>query len=262
MYEDSSEAIVVQPNSRKAIAEQFRAIRTNLQYVQGKKKEGQGFVTLFTSSMSGEGKSFVASNIAAALAISGKKTILLELDLRKPKVSKYLNLNNKIGLSNYLIGKAKLDEIIQESGLNSNLKVIGSGPIPPNPSELLIGDEIESILHYLRENFDEIIIDTPPIGLVTDAQILARMADVSIYIVRHGVTFKRQIENLESLYRSGKFPKLNIIFNGIQLGGSYGYGYGYGNGYGYGYGYGYYSDDVKHNKSTLKTLFKNFFKRF
>lgn len=254
VYEASGEAIVVHSHSRKAIAEQFRAIRTNLQYVQGKRDGKQGFVTLFTSSMSGEGKSFVASNIAAAMSISGRRTVLLELDLRKPKVSKYLKLDNKLGLSNYLIGKATKEAIIQSSGVNDNFSVIGSGPIPPNPSELLINKEIEELISYLRDHFDEIIIDSPPIGLVTDAQILARLADSTIYLVRHGVTFKQQIEQLDLLYRSKKFPKLNIIFNGVTLGGRYGYGYGY--------GYGYYSDDAEHDASPLKNMFKDFFKRF
>lgn len=254
LFEEGTEAIVVQANSRKAIAEQFRAIRTNMAFLHGKGTPGQGKVTLFTSSMSGEGKSFVASNIAAAHAIAGKKTILLELDLRKPKVSKYLNLNNRTGLSNYLIGKATIADIIQPTQVDPNFYVIGSGPIPPNPSELLIQAEMEELLTYLRANFDEIVIDTPPIGLVTDAQILARLADATIYLVRHGVTFKQQISNLEDLYQQHKFPKLNVILNGIKLGGSYGYGYGY--------GYGYYSDDHTRKKTSVKQMGKNFFSRF
>lgn len=252
MYDDDSEAIVVQANSRKAIAEQFRAIRTNMQFLQGKSIPGKGRVMLITSSMSGEGKSFVSTNIAAALAISGKKTVLLELDLRKPKVSKYLDLNNKTGLSNYLIGKAQISDIIFPTEVNPNLYVIGSGPVPPNPSELLVQTEIEVLLDYLKSSFDEILIDTPPIGLVTDAQILARLADATIYLVRQNVTFKNQIESLEQLYRQKKFPKLNVILNGIKLGGSYGYGYGY----------GYYSDDIKNNRSGFATLIKDILKRF
>ena len=254
LYEEGSEAIVVQANSRKAIAEQFRAVRTNMQFLHGKNIAGKGKITLFTSSMSGEGKSFVASNIAAALAISGKKTVLLELDLRKPKVSKYLDLGNKVGLSNYLIGKAEIKDIIQQTKVNENFFVIGSGPIPPNPSELLVQQEIEVLLEYLKANYDEILIDTPPIGLVTDAQILARLADATIYLVRQNVTFKQQVKNLDELFKNKKFPKLNVILNGVKLGGSYGYGYGY--------GYGYYSDDIKKSKRTPKTVAKNIFKRF
>jgi tyrosine-protein kinase Etk/Wzc len=138
--------------------------------------------------MSGEGKSFVAANMAAALAISGRKTIILELDLRKPKISKYLKLTNKADLSNYLIGKADVNEIITDSGVNENLFIIGSGPIPPNPSELLIQNGIEELVNYLRSNFDEIIIDMPPIGLVTDVQVLVRLADATIYLLRQGQT--------------------------------------------------------------------------
>ena len=252
MYNEGSEAIVVNATSRTAIAEQFRVIRTNMQFLHGKHEVGRGKVTLLTSSMSGEGKSFVTSNIGVALAISGKKTVLLELDLRKPKVSQYLELVNKTGLSNYLIGKAEIKDIIQLSGLHSNFFVVGSGPIPPNPSELLIHDEIETLIEYLRANFDEILIDTPPVGLVTDAQILARLADATTYVVRQDVTFKHQIKNLNDLYVNQKFPKLNVILNGIKLGTSYGYGYGY----------GYYSDDHKNDKTTFKTILKNISKRF
>lgn len=254
VYEEGTNPIVVSADSRKAIAEQFRSIRTNLQFVHGKQVEGLGRVTLFTSSVSGEGKSFVASNLGAALAISGRKTILLELDLRKPKITKYLKLTVRTGLSNYLIGKAGLEEIIQDSGVHANLKVIGSGPIPPNPSELLIQQEMDDLVSYLRKHFDEIVIDAPPIGLVTDAQILARLADSTIYIVRHGVTLKSNVNQFNVLYKQNKFPKFNLVFNGVQLGGSYGYGYGY--------GYGYYSDDVKESKLSLKAMLKDFFKRF
>lgn len=254
VYEEGTDPIVVNADSRKAIAEQFRSIRTNLQFIQGKKAEGLGRVTLFTSSVSGEGKSFVASNLGAALAISGRKTVLLELDLRKPKITKYLKLSAKAGLSNYLIGKANYQEILQDSGVHANLKVIGSGPIPPNPSELLIQHEMDELITYLRKHFDEIVIDAPPIGLVTDAQILARLADATIYIIRHGVTLKSNVMQFDALYRQNKFPKFNLVLNGVQLGGSYGYGYGY--------GYGYYSDDAKDSKVNLKAILKDFFKRF
>ena len=259
LYEEDSPNIVVNSNSRSAVAEQFRSIRTNLQYIHGKQEAGLGKVTLFTSSMSGEGKSFVASNLAVALAISGRKTVLLELDLRKPKISKYLNLNNNTGFSHYLIGKAGHQDIIQPSGIHENLLVICSGPIPPNPSELLLENSVEALIAFLRINFDEIIIDTPPIGLVTDAQILSRIADASVYIVRHGYTEIEQLNQVAQLYDKGIFPKLNIILNGIQLQGSYGYGY---SGYGYGYGYGYYSSDKPTEKKMSFEFLKSLFKRF
>jgi len=255
IYDEDFNPLEIQTHSRKAIAEQIRAIRTNLQFVHAKQSGGR--VTLFTSSISGEGKSFVASNIGAALALSGRKTVILELDMRKPKISKYLLLTNKIGLSNYLIGKVGIEDIILPSGLNPNLFVVSSGPIPPNPSELLIQDDIEVLIDYLRKNFDEILIDTPPIGLVTDAQILSRITDATIYIVRHGVTLKKHIEQIDELYQLGNFPKLNIILNGIQLQGTYGYGYVYE----YSQDYGYYSDSTD-KKRSLKSLIKNLFKRF
>lgn len=251
-FNDNDGTIVVDAKSRTAIAEQFRSIRTNMQFLHGRSDDKKGKVTLLTSSMSGEGKSFVTSNLATAMAISGKKTVLLELDLRKPKVSKYLSLVNKTGLSNYLIGKAEIEQIIQPSGVHSNFFVIGSGPIPPNPAELLIHKEIEILIEYLKSHFDEIFIDTPPIGLVTDAQILARLADSTLYLVRQDVTFKDQVKNLEILYRSKKFPKINVIFNGIKAGGKFGYGYGNG------YGYGYYSDDIKAKEFRLKDILKRF----
>lgn len=247
-FNENSGTIVVDATSRTAISEQFRSIRTNMQFLHGKNDSGLGKVTLLTSSMSGEGKSFVTSNLATAMAISGKKTVLLELDLRKPKVSKYLNLANKKGLSNYLIGKAEISEIIQPSNIHPNFFVLGSGPIPPNPSELLVHSEIDILIEYLKRNFDEIFIDTPPIGLVTDAQILARLADSTLYLVRQGVTFKDQVRNLDLLYKSKKFPKINLLLNGVKLDGKYGYGYGY--------GYGYYSDDEGKKKFGISRLYR------
>lgn len=247
---ESNEPIVVFENSRNAISEQFRSIRTNLDYLHGKPIAGKGRVTLFTSAMSGEGKTFVASNVAAALAVTGKKTVLIELDLRKPKISKYLHLANDKGLSNYLIGKSEIKDILQPSQFNKNLVIIGSGPLPPNPSELLIQEEMDLLINFLRVNFDEIVIDTPPIGLVADAQILSRLVDVSIYIIRQNVTYKDQVKNLDKLFISKKFPKLNVILNGVDTSG------------GYGYGYGYYSDDFSKQKMGIRTILKRIKARF
>ncbi len=266
MYQEGADAIVLDNNSRNAIAEQFRSIRTNLQYIFG--RDNGSRVTLFTSSMSGEGKSFISSNVAAALAMAGRKTVILELDLRKPKISKYLKLKNKTGLSNYFIGQINKEEIVQASGVHENLKVISSGPIPPNPAELLEQKGMDELIAWLKTQFDEIIIDTPPIGLVTDALILARLADTSIYVVRHGVTLKSQILAIEELHKAKKFPKLSLIHNGIKLTGRYGYGYGYGGtyayGYGSGYGYGYYDKPSPTKKKGIQIhpVLADFLKRF
>lgn len=249
MNEDGS-SIVVDSSSRKAIAEQFRFIRTNLQFLAKNQELGKGNVILLTSSMSGEGKSFVANNLSATFAVSGKKTVLLEMDLRKPKVSKYLSLSNKIGLSNYLIGQAKIEEIISPSKVHPNFFVIGSGPVPPNPSELLIKPEIDVLIEYLKGEFDQIIIDTPPIGLVTDAQILARYAELSLYLVRQNVTYKEQVRKLDQLYKTKKFPSLNVIFNGVKPTGTNSYGYGY------------YSDDFTDTSYSFKKVLQDIAKRF
>ncbi|WP_256013232.1 GumC family protein [Desertivirga xinjiangensis] len=243
--QEANELITV--NNRSAMAEQLRSMRINLQYLGGRKgKESKGVVTLLTSSMSGEGKSFVACNLAAVHAISGKKTVILELDLRKPKVSRYLNLKSNIGLSNYLIGKAEIEKIIQPLDGYTNISVIGSGPLPPNPSELLAGEEMEVLINYLKEHYDEIIIDTPPIGLVIDAQILARFADITLFLVRQGITFKSQLSKISELQQEQKFPKMNVVLNGVKLGENY--------------GYGYYTSDA-HKGNMLISFFRVFKKR-
>jgi capsular exopolysaccharide synthesis family protein len=247
LFSEDSTPIVIDQNNRNAIAEQFRSIRTNMQFLHGRRITGKGTVTLFTSSISGEGKSFVSTNLAAALAISGRKTVLLELDLRKPKISKSLNLPNSYGLSNFLIAQVEKSQIIRDSGIHPNLYIISSGPVPPNPSELLVQEEMDKLITSLRNDFDEIIIDSPPIGLVTDAQILGRLADATIYMVRQGVTFKERVKSLEHLFKYNKLPKLNVILNGVTGSGSYGYGYGY----------GYYSDEVK-KSLTFRSIIKRF----
>jgi capsular exopolysaccharide synthesis family protein len=241
---------LITANSRSIVAEQIRSLRTNLQYLRSRKaQEGGGRVTLLTSSMSAEGKSFIACNLAVIHAFSHKKTVLLELDLRKPKISRYLNLGPHTGLSNYLIGEVDIAGIIQPLANYPKLSVIGSGPVPPNPSELLAGDDMDELMAYLKANYDEIIIDTPPAGLVTDAQLLGRFADVTLFLVRQGVTFKSQVENINELQKQERFPKLNIILNGVKIGG------------GYGYGYGYYASGPENNTFKFSRLIRSVFAR-
>ncbi|HEY8919690.1 MAG TPA: polysaccharide biosynthesis tyrosine autokinase, partial [Chitinophaga sp.] len=198
------ERVVVEKESRSPVAEQFRAMRTNLQFILSGKKEK---VILLTSSMSGEGKSFVATNLAAVLALSGKSVVLMEMDLRKPKISQMLGLPNQLGFSTYAIGKVSLDELIKPSGIHDNFWLIPSGPIPPNPVELLLLERTEQLFAELKEQFDYVIIDTAPIGLVTDAQILGRFADATLYLVRQGYTFKQQVQLIKELYQQRKLPK-------------------------------------------------------
>ena len=229
-------SIAVTRNSRTIISEQFRALRTNLQYVLINKNDK---VLMITSSMSGEGKSFIAVNMSVTLAMSGKKVILLELDLRKPKISKTINIDNSVGFTNYAIGKADYKDIITPSGIDPNLFILSSGPVPPNPSELILLKRTEELFQRLREDFDYVIIDTSPVGLVTDAQLLNTYADTTLYILRQGHTYKQQLNIPNELYNSGKITRMGFIVNDVIANRGFAYGYGYDEGYGYGYGYGY-----------------------
>lgn len=230
------EKIVVDAQSRSIIAEQFRSLRSNLQFMIGSK----GKVIMITSSMSNEGKSFISLNLSSVLAISGKKVLLLEFDLRKPKASKYLGLDNTIGFSNYVISDhLKLKDIIKPSGIHGNWFILNSGSIPPNPAELLMSDRVGQLIHEARQQFDYIVIDTPPIGLVADAQTLSSFADAILYIVRQKNTFKYQLQLIEELRLNKKLNNIGVVMNDVKRGSSYGYGYGYRYGYGYGYGYDY-----------------------
>jgi capsular exopolysaccharide synthesis family protein len=186
---------------------------------------------LITSSISGEGKSFIATNLGISLALMGKKVIMIELDLRKPKLSSQFNISHNIGISNYLIGKAESKEIIKSAGFE-NLSIIPSGPIPPNPSELISNGRLQELLVYLETRFDYIFIDTAPINPVTDAFILSPFADVTLFVIRHDYTPKMFIQKLGQQLANGSLKNPAIVFNGIKGKGiekyrSYGYGYGY-----------------------------------
>jgi capsular exopolysaccharide synthesis family protein len=248
-FEKTRSPIVALDKSNFVIGEEFRTLRTNLHFLHEKKQSGR--VTLFTSSIAGEGKSFVSSNLALTLAASSRKTILLELDLRKPKVSEMFRLPHAHpGISNYLNGGSSIEDIIQPSGVHPNLDVIGSGPFPSNPSELLEQPEVDILFAWLRANYDDIIIDTPPVNLVTDAMILARVTDVTLYVINQGYTFKSLLPFIKKMFADQIFPKMKVVFNGIEKG-RYGYGRNYGNNY-------YHADDVKNRNS----IFKDFKKRF
>ncbi|MEK8180290.1 polysaccharide biosynthesis tyrosine autokinase [Flavobacterium buctense] len=231
---------------KSALSESFRAIRSSLQFLY-KKQSIEGTKTLMlTSSVSGEGKTFCSINIATVFALSEKKTIILGLDLRKPKIFDDFNIQNDIGAVNYLIGQKTLDEVIQHTHI-PYLDVITSGPIPPNPSELILGDSMKEMIMRLKENYDYIILDTPPVGLVSDALELAQFCDVTLYIVRQNFTKKEMLTLLNNRTKRGELNNVSIIFNGYEnkakYGVGYGYGYGYGYSYGYGYGSGYHEDD-------------------
>lgn len=233
VFDTSKSAIVIADGKRSFIAEQFRQLRTSLGYMgldETRKK------ILVTSSISGEGKSFIAVNLGISLSLMGKKVILLELDLRKPKLSDLLNISRNVGISNYLIGKKTPHEIIKDTGID-NLSLITSGPLPPNPSELISNGRIEDLFEYLSEIYDYILVDTAPVGPVTDAFILSPKCDATLFIVRYDYSPKAFVKKFEE-YRSNNLLKnISIVFNGIKQGGRGGYGYGAYGRYGYGYGY-------------------------
>ncbi|MBW8049694.1 MAG: polysaccharide biosynthesis tyrosine autokinase [Cytophagales bacterium] len=246
---------IVIENPKSAIAESFRSLRINLQYLAaGKDKK----VIAIISSISEEGKTFCAINLASILAFSGKKILLFGTDLRKPKIHDDFNIDNKIGLTTYLIGKCSVADMTQSSKVE-NLDIITSGPIPPNPAELLGIPPMDELMKQLKSRYDYIVLDTPPIGLVSDYFVLMKYVDVNIYIVRHNYTNKNLLSKINDLYDSGRINNLSIIINDIKpVGIGYGYGYRYGYGYGYGYGrhYGYYEDGMDKGENFIKRLFK------
>jgi capsular exopolysaccharide synthesis family protein len=253
--------LVVQAGSRTVVAEQFRIMRTNIKYMVNKVNKP---VMLVTSSVSGEGKSFVATNFGAALALTGKKTVILEFDIRKPRLLKGLDMQSAKGLSNFIIGNATLDEIICPVPGFDNLYVIGCGPVPPNPSELLLDQQVSRLFEELKTRFEYIIIDSAPVGLVSDAFTLSTFADAALYIVRHGYTLKRQLSMVNDLYVQKRLPNMGLVINDIKTQGRYkgyyGYGggsyYGYGYGYRYGYGGDYFQEEKKKSKKKRFFLFK------
>ena len=194
--EDKGEILDV--NSRSFVSEQVRMIRSNLAYLfegDAEKKEG-GRTIMITSSAPGEGKSFVTSNIAASLGLLDKRVVILGLDLRKPIIHTYLGVSNKKGVSNYLIGRANEEEIVQGTAYQ-NVFLIPSGPMPPNPSELLTKHKLSELIEVLRQTFDYILLDTPPTTLVTDALIMAPLADVCFYVVRFNKSPKNLLDKLK-----------------------------------------------------------------
>jgi len=228
-YDKSKSPIVVAEGKRSFVAEQFRQLRTSLGYMGIDENHKR---ILVTSSVSGEGKSFIAINLGISLSLMGKRVALLELDLRKPKLSSLFKISASTGLSNYLIGKLTAPDLIKETRIE-NLFLIPSGPIPPNPSELISNGRLQELLTYLERTYDYIIIDTAPVNPVTDAYIMSPIADVTLYIVRHDFTPKIFLQRLATQHKMNSLKNPAIIYNGIKGKGFNKYGYGYGYGYGY-----------------------------
>jgi capsular exopolysaccharide synthesis family protein len=235
--------LVIVEKPRSIMAESFRALRSNLNYFTGNKEKQ---VFMVTSSIPGEGKSFNTLNLASVFAMAGKKTVIIGADLRRPKLYDALGLINTTGLSQYLSEMASLEQVLQNTNVD-NLYLISGGPMPPNPSELLIRPKMAALIELLKQDFEYIIIDTPPLSLVADAFVLSQFANHIIFVVRQDYTPKAALNVLEEHFSSGKLTNVSILFNDLRKSGmGYGYGNGYGQGYGYGYGYGY-----NYNKNGL-----------
>lgn len=221
-------------NSRSFVAEQFRKLRVALNYLGVNTTNKK---VLVTSNISGEGKSFIATNLALSMALTGKKVVLLEMDLHSPAISEYLNISSDVGISSYLLGTREPEEIIKRSEVNDNLWFIPAGPLSANPTELLTTSRLQELLTYLDGIFDYIIVDSAPVGPVTDAYIISPYCDATLYIVRHKHTPKVLVEQIDKNSKVNKLKNMAIVFNGIRPRGfgkhHYGYGYGYGDGYAY-----------------------------
>jgi len=254
---------IVEKYPKSILAESLRAVRSNLQFITN----GKGpKVIAITSTISGEGKTFLAINLAGALAITGKKVIIIDVDMRRPTVHKYFDLNNKIGMSTVLSGQNTAEECIQDIG-KYDIKFITAGPIPPNPAELLNDDNFEQLILKLKKEFDYVIIDNPPIGLVSDALKSLQLADYPIYLLRANYSKRNFLSLPEKILQVYNIKNISIVLNGydntisnVGMEKDLVYAYGYVKGYKKGLKNTYYEQDVKPNYTILQRL-KRLFKR-
>ena len=246
LADEKNGSIAVFENQNNLMSETFRNVRTNLQFMLENGKN----VILVTSTISGEGKSFISTNLAISLSLLGKKVVIVGLDIRKPGLNKVFNIPKKEhGITQFLTNPTtNLMDLVQPSDINKNLYILPGGTVPPNPTELLARDGLEKAVEILKKDFDYVILDTAPIGMVTDTLLIGRVADLSVYVCRADYTRKAEFTLINELAENNKLPNLCIAINGLDLqkkkyGYYYGYGkygkyYGYGKRYGYGYGYG------------------------
>lgn len=232
----ADDTIVVADEKNDLISESFRLLRANISFIA---KDAR--VLMFTSTMPGEGKSFVSRNLAVAIAIAGKKVVLVDTDLRKRTQSKLAGIKHKEGLSTYLSGQYDdINSILDKGVIHPSVDSLFVGPIPPNPSELLMSDRLEKLIEELKKRYDYVILDNVPAQVVADAAIVNRVAELTLYVIRDGKLDRRYLPELERLHKEGKFNHLCIVLNDSHIEKKkYGYGYGYGYGYSYGYKYKY-----------------------
>jgi capsular exopolysaccharide synthesis family protein len=232
--------LVVGQNPKSSINEALRSIRTNLDFMlptgKGIYNQNGSVVISITSTISGEGKTFVASNLGGIIAMSDLKVVILDFDMRKPKLHIAFDAENTQGVSSILIGKKTIEDCIQPTEIN-NLFFISSGPTPPNPSELILREDFDMLVEDLKKKFDVIMIDTPPVGLVTDGILIMQKVDMPLYVVKANYSKRMFTKNINRLVESNNFTNLAVILNAVKKTGTgYGYGYGYG---------GYYEDEPK-----------------
>ncbi|PZX55856.1 GumC family protein [Algoriphagus chordae] len=258
---DTNKVVLDFPKS--AVAESFRSLRSAITYLASGKNTKK---ILVTSSVSGEGKTFTSLNLASAMALGSKKTVVVGGDLRRPKLASYFGESDRIGLSTYLIGKVDAKDIVLPSS-HENLWFVPSGIIPPNPAELLQTPKLTEFIEYLESQFDVVIFDTPPMGLVSETIDLMRLFDINLYVVRQNYTVKDHLVMINDLFNNKQVKNVYGVFNGIVNSGYHyeGYNYGYGNTYLYSqnnkYMYNYYGDDLDTKKKKIKKSQKNIFQK-
>ena len=220
----SGQHLVVKPGGSSSAAELFRLIRTNLQFVLNDHNDK---VILMTSTKSGEGKSFISINLASSLALLGKKVVLVGMDIRAPRLSDYLSIQARYGLTEYLSHHdLTLDDIILHNPVQDGMDIIVAGPVPPNPSELLLTNRVDEMFEELRKMYDYIIVDSAPVGMVSDSFALARISDATIYVCRANYTTMRDVKYFNSIYADDRLKKMSLVVNGTNSRSGYGYGYG------------------------------------
>jgi tyrosine-protein kinase Etk/Wzc len=232
---DQDKILVIEKKSRSGIVEQFRALRTELLFKLNPEKSN---IILLTSSMGGEGKSFITLNLASVISLSGKKVVMLELDLRKPKLAKNLNVEYKLGFSDYIENeKLTIKDILNPTDFSANVFLVPAGNNQGDPSELLLNNRLKLLIEQLKVDFDYILIDSPPVGLVSDSLIIEKFADITLYVARQGFTYKSQLTIINDLISDGKIKKAYLIINDIKNHRKGYYGYDDARKYGYGYNY-------------------------
>lgn len=241
---------VVRADGKDAVTEAFRMLRTNISYMQVGGKENK--VIMMTSMNPDSGKTFVISNLALMMAYAGKKVLLVDLDIRKGALTRVFQGKEKKGITHYLSGHATKEELIHRVPQSERLDIIYSGAVPPNPAEMLLSEQLDKLVQELKAQYDYILIDNVPSGVVADAAIVNRLADMTVYVLRAGLLDVRQLPDVERIYQEHKLKNMAVVLNGVkEEHAGYGY-YGY---YGYGYSYGYGYDNDKKKKKKKRKLF-------